>query len=70
MNIALAILCVGGVAFLLRFLVALVNELGGARLASGREGLNFARYSPPKHRAKVVVMNSKARESKSTAATG
>jgi hypothetical protein len=55
MKIALAILCIGAVAFLLRVLAALVKE--GLRLPPSTVRVHFAKFQPTRRPEKLVEMN-------------
>ena len=54
MRIALAILCLGGVSFLVYVLAAFVNE--GRRLPSGALRMHFAKFSPTRRRGEIIEM--------------
>ena len=55
MRVALAILCIGAVAFLLRVLTALVNELTSLRSRAVR--VHFVKFNPSRRRGQLVEMN-------------
>jgi hypothetical protein len=55
MRVALAILCIGAVAFLLCVLTALLNEL--TSLPSRAVRVHFAKFNPPRRRGQLVEMN-------------
>ncbi len=54
MRIALAILCLGGVSFLLHVLAAFVKE--GRRLPPGLVRVHFAKFSPTRRRGELIEM--------------
>ena len=65
MRIALIVLCIGAVAFLLRVLEALVNEI--VRLPRPRARVHFARFNvekfgPPQRPAELIEMNPQPRQ--------
>jgi hypothetical protein len=62
MNTALAILCVGSVAFMLWFLVAPVKESAAAWPRPLKTYV--AKHKPSRRTGNVVVMNPKARDRK------
>jgi hypothetical protein len=55
MRVALAVLCIGAVAFLLRVLMAVLKEL--TRLPSRAMRVHFAKFNPPRRRGQVVEMS-------------
>jgi hypothetical protein len=55
MRIALAILCLGGVSFLLHVLAAFVKE--GTRLPPGPVRVHFAKFSPARRRGELIEMS-------------
>jgi hypothetical protein len=55
MRVALAILCVGAVAFLLRFLAALVTE--GMSLPPSSVRVHFMKFNPSRRRGELIEMN-------------
>ena len=60
MRIALAILCLGGVSFLLHVLAAFVNE--GRRLRPGPVRVHFAKFSPAQRRGELNEMKLESQE--------
>jgi hypothetical protein len=62
MNIVLAVLCAGSVAFMLWFLVALVKESRISALPPPK--VYLVNHKPSGRRGNVVVMNLKARDRK------
>jgi hypothetical protein len=61
MNIVLAILCAGSVAFMLWFLVALVKD---SKTSARPSEVYLVKCEPSGRRGNVVVMNPKARDHK------
>jgi branched-subunit amino acid transport protein len=59
MRVALALLCVGAVAFLVRVLVALLKE---GTQAPPTVRFHFARFNPSKRGGELVVMNLEAQK--------
>ena len=58
MNIALAALCIGAVAFLTGVLIALIRE--ALRLPRHRESADLARSTPSQVRGKLLMLKSHA----------
>jgi hypothetical protein len=54
MRVALALLCIGAVAFLLRVLAALVREGIGSPAAVQ---VHFAKFNPSRRRGELIEMN-------------
>jgi hypothetical protein len=59
MRVALAILCIGAVAFLLYVLTALLNEL--TSLPSRAVRGHFAKFNPSRRRGQLVEMNAESK---------
>jgi hypothetical protein len=55
MKVALAILCIGAVAFLLRVLAAFVKE--GMRAPAGFVHAHFTKFNPSRRRGQLIEMN-------------
>jgi hypothetical protein len=55
MRVALAMLCIGAVAFLLRVLAAFVKE--GMRAPAGSVQVHFTRFNPSRRRGQLIEMN-------------
>jgi len=68
MRVALAILCVGAVAFLLRVLAALVKE--GMSLHSSAVRVHLAKFNPSRKRGELIEMNSGTLDRNSPGRTG
>jgi hypothetical protein len=58
MRVALAILCIGAVAFLLRALAAFVKE--AIRLPAGAVQVHFAKFNPSRRRGQLIEMSIEA----------
>jgi hypothetical protein len=55
MKVALAMLCMGAVAFLLRVLAAFVKE--GTRAPAGPVQVRFTKFNPSRRRGQLIEMN-------------
>jgi len=55
MKVALAMLCIGAVAFLLRVLAAFIME--GMRVPASPVQFHFAKFYPSRRRAQLIEMN-------------
>lgn len=58
MKVALAMLCIGAVAFLLRVLAAFAKE--GMRVPAGPVQVHFAKFNPSRRRGHLIEMSSEA----------
>ncbi len=68
MKLVFPLLCVGAVAFMLRFLLALLRE--GKSLSPRPMRVYFTKFNPAKKRGELIVMNSKKHEHRSAVETG
>jgi len=68
MKVALAMLCIGAVAFLLRVLAAFVKE--GMRAPAGPVHVHFAKFYPSRRRAQLIEMNPEVQLRKVSFRTG
>jgi hypothetical protein len=68
MKLVLVIVCTGAVVFMLRFLVAILRE--ARSLPSRRLKVYFAKFTPPKRRGELKVMNLTKDGSKSVMGAG
>ena len=67
MRVALAMLCVGAVAFQLRFLAALIKE---AKRRPASAMIHFAKFKPFEQRGKLIEMKAQTPTRRVSAKTG
>ena len=60
MRVALAVLCIGAVAFLLRVLMALLNEW--TNQTSGPVRIYIAKFNPSRRRGQLVEIDAELKE--------
>jgi len=58
MRVALAMLCIGAAAFLLRVLIAFVKE--GMQSRPGSVQVHFAKFKPSRRRGQLIEMSTEA----------
>jgi hypothetical protein len=67
MRIALAIFCIGAVAFLLRVLAALLEE---AKAGPSKTVIHFARFKPARRQGELIEMKADAQNPDVASGTG